>query len=324
VRRIILSAALTALMAVSVPASAQYSDNRAVFDRIDRLERDIQTMQSQMSRGGPSGSTVVTSPALGGGSAYTPSPPLSSGMSVQLDDRVTQLEELVRQLNGRVEEASYKAQQIARQLERMQADIDLRFKDLQTPAGQPAAIGAAPAPINGTTGAATPMPLTRNSAEGPGLAPGPQNLGAITDKDIKKAPPAPDLPKDPQSLYDQAYALIQKGDTNGAEDEFKAFLAKYPNHSLAANANYWLADIAYNRKDFKSAAGMFLGAYKKFPDSSKAPDMLYKTGASFARVDPPMKTEACTAFSVLFQKHTQMPEHVRRAATADKQKLGCK
>ena len=327
-RRIVLSVALAALMAVSVPANAQYSDNRAVYDRIDRLERDIQTMQSQLAHGG--GSTVVNSPAMGGGTTYAPPTPLSPGMTNMLDDRVTQLEEVVRQLNGRVEEAAYKAQQVSRQMERMQADIDLRFKDLQAQSA-PAIGAAAPgatqtsAPqVGGAPQLGAPMPLARNSAEGNGPAPGPQMLGAIPDKDLKKAPAVAESPKDPQALYDQAYALIQKGDTDSAEDLFKTFLTKFPNHALAANANFWLADIAYTRKDFKSAAGMFLNAYKKYPDTSKAPDMLYKTGASFARVDPPMKNEACTAFSMLFQKHPQMPEHVRRAATLDKQKLGCK
>lgn len=321
-RRLAASFALAGLVLVAQPAFAQY-ENRAMSDRLDRLERDLQMMQSQMARGGAGGSTVITSPALGGG-ATTPRPsgvgaPMPAGLATRLDERVDQLEDLVRQLTGRVEEANFKAQQVSKQLERLQADIDLRFKDLQGQQGQQGQSGAAqPAQLS--------MPAAGKSADEPGPAPGPQTLGTLSDKDLKKAAPAAAAPaappKDAQGLYDMAYDALQGGDYATAEKGFQDFMSKYGSHQLAGNAQYWLGDIAYVRKDFNTAAVTFLEGYKKFPKHSKAADMIYKAGSAFGQMGK--KKEACTAFGILFSEQPKMPDRVKRAATAEKQKYDCK
>ncbi len=326
-RRIALLPVLAMLVAFSVPASAQVSDNSELYTRIDRLEQSLQALQAQVAAGGVPSTTVVNSPALGGGttsSFSSPSPGNVSGnLAVQLTDRVDQLETQVQQITGKVEEATHKANEVSAQLQRLQADIDLRFKELQ--GGGAAAAAAAAA------GSAVPGGGAEGGGPAAGSAPGPQVLGTMAAQDLKKAEQqqaasaaaAPVQFKDPQAMYDDAYAKIQSGDYNGAQDRFKAFVAKYPTHQLAANAQFWIADIAYMQKDFRQSAAMFLEAYKKYPKNSKAADMLYKAGASFARLDPPRKTEACTAFKLLFEEHPSMPEHVRRAADADKKTLGC-
>ncbi|MDA8230258.1 MAG: tol-pal system protein YbgF [Magnetospirillum sp.] len=337
---------LTAALMLTTPVSAQTADTQALYDRIDRLERDVQTLEAQAGRGGAPATTVISSPALGGGVSTVPqssgSAPLPHGMAAQLDDRVDQLEDELRQLTGKVEEANYKAEQALKQLQRMQTDIDLRFKELQPggAAGTPAAAG--PAPSSGGAGAPVPLAgnatIGGNAASGEGVAPGPQVLGTLSSKDLKPSPAAaaaagapvltpppglkePEAPKTPKSMYEDAYKLAQKGDYAGAEEGFRAFLAKYPTNTLAGNAQYWLGDIAFARKDFRQAAGLFGEAYKKYPKSEKAPDMLYKLGASFANLD--MKREACRSFAILFSAHPDMPDRVRRAATAQKQKLAC-
>lgn len=324
-RRIVLSTAIAALIASAgvQPAAAQM-DNRALYDRIDRLERDLQTLQSGMARGG-SGPTVIRSPAAGGSSSYAPgtgdpAPALPPGMAARLDDRVDMLEEQIRQLTGKVEEANHRAQQAIKQLERLQADIDLRFRDLQG--------GAAPAAA--TPGAEPPKAnLGGNAAEGAGPAPGPQVLGAMPEKDLKKAlqqqpaaaATAPQ-PKDPQALYDLAYAAAQRGDYATAEKGFQDFLSRHGSHALAGNASYWLGDIAYAKKDFGTAAATFLEAYKQHGKHTKAPDMIFKAGSAFGQLGK--KKEACTAFAILFKEHPKMPDRVKRAATAEKEKYDCK
>ncbi|TNC97144.1 MAG: hypothetical protein FD119_1236 [Stygiobacter sp.] len=307
------------MTALAAPAMAQY-ENRAMSDRLDRLERDLQMMQAQAARGA-GGATVITSPALGGGGASAPRPqaqPLSPGMATRLDERVDQLEELVRQLTGRVEEANFKAAQVGRQMERLQADLDMRLKDLQ--AGQ----GPSSAPTPSAGGAQQlSMPAAKGS-DSPGPASGPQSLGTLSEKDLKKpAPAVPSAPpKDAQGLYDMAYDALQGGDYTTAEKGFQDFLAQHGNHQLAGNAQYWLGDIAYVRKDFNTSAVTFLEGYKKFPKHSKAADMIYKAGSAFGQMGK--KKEACTAFAILFNEQPKMPDRVKRAATAEKQKYDCK
>ena len=320
-RRLVLTAALACVTMSASPAFAQY-ENRALSDRLDRMERDLQMMQSQMARGS-GGPVVIQSPALGGGATTTRSAgegaTVSPGMASRLDDRINQLEDLVRQLTGRVEEATYKANQAQKQMERMQADIDLRFKDLQAQ-GQGAAAAPAPQPQS-----ALSMPAaggaTAKGADVPGPATGPQTLGTLSEKDMKRLAPAA-AAATPQSLYDGAFEALQGGDYATAERGFQDFLSKYSDNQLAANAQYWLGHIAYVRKDFSSSAALFLEGYKKYPKHSKAPDMIYKAGSAFGQMG---KTkEACTAFGILFSEQPKMSDSVRRAATAEKQKYNCK
>ncbi|CAA7618195.1 conserved exported hypothetical protein [Candidatus Terasakiella magnetica] len=334
-RRIVLTTALSAMMGASLlamPASAQ-SDTRALYDRLDRLERDLSVMQQQAARGG--GGTTIRSPAAGGSGAE-----VSGSIASRLDDRINELEDNARQLTGRIEEINFRNAQLQKQLDRMQTDLDLRFKELQdgtAPRAQaPSSTQSVSMPTPGATlpnGAPVLIPPKgvvpgSNAADGAGPAPGPQVLGSMPEKDLKKgqaqaATQAQATPKDPQAAYDEAYSLAQKGDFDGAEKSFQAFLKANPNHQLAGNAQYWLGDIAFSqRKDFAQSAKMFGEAYKKYPKHTKAPDMLYKLGASFAQLD--MKDQACRTFSLLFSEHPGMADRIKRAATGEKQRLGCK
>jgi len=327
--RVLIVAVLLAFSAVQ--AQAQNADVRGLYDRIDRLERDLQTLQSQLARGGTS-AVVVTSPA-----ANVANGKISAAASSAASDRLDSLEDQLRDLTGKVEEASHKATQAASKLDRFQADSELRFKDLsdQVHALQPPppaeaqsqatpdvpAASAAAAPATPAAGKKQTPP--NNSAENVGLAPGPQVLGTLSDKDLKKAgvAAAAAAPKDPKAAYDAAYALYQGNDFAGASDAFKAFLTKYPEHQLAPSATYWVGESFYAQKDYKSALTAFADGYKKFPNSTKAADLLFKMGQSFGQLN--MAKQACGSYKLLFEDHKDMPDRLRKAATADKAKLGC-
>lgn len=322
--RLLIVPAVAALLAVAAPAQAQF-ENRALYDRIERLERDLQMMQGQMARGG--GSTVINSPALGGGTSVVrpaDSSPMPAGLAVRLDERVDELENMVRQLTGKIEEATFKAQQASKTVERLQLDIDARFRDLQGNQQPSGGGSSSQMTMPGANGA--PQLTPPKGAESPGGAPGPQVLGTMPDKDMKKLAPPPQgaaaAPKDAQGQYDDAYAAAQRGDFVNAEKGFQDFLAKNPKHQLAGNASYWLGDIAFSRKDFDTAARTFLEAYKTYPKHSKAPDMIYKAGSAFGQQGK--KKEACVALAILFKDHPGMPDRVKRAAQAEKQKYECK
>lgn len=334
-RRLVLATAFCALMLGAAPNTAMaQADTRALYDRIERLERDLMTLQSQAARGGTT--TVVRS---NDGS-------VAGSMASRLEDRINELEDANRFLTGKIEEANFKSSQLAKQLERMQADLDLRFKDLEAARGassstaqpQSMSMPAASAPATTPSGAPVLIPPKgvkpgANSADNDGPAPGPQTLGSMPAGAMKKgeaessqqaakaAPPTP--PKDAQSAYEEAYGLLQKGDYDGAERGLQAFLKAHPNHQLAGNAQFWLGDIAFSqKKDFAASAKLFGEAYKKYPKHTKAPDMLYKLGASFGHLN--MKDQACRTYALLFAEHPDMADRIKRAAQGDKQRLGCK
>ena len=49
------------------------------------------------------------------------------------------------------------------------------------------------------------------------------------------------------------------------------FLEKHPQDDLASNAQYWLGETYYVRKNYQDAAFAFAEGYQRYPESRKAP-----------------------------------------------------
>jgi tol-pal system protein YbgF len=294
----------------SVPAAAQ--DARALLDRMERMERDMTTLQQQVYRGGGGGSsTVITSPALGGGvssgsgAAMAPLPPDAAG---RIEVRMSALEDQIRSLTGQVEEARFRNQQLKEQVDRMQADFDLRFKELQG-------------------GAATAAAQPNQPSEPPPAGPAKEGvLGSMPKKDLDKelagkpASTAELKGATPKEQYDYAYGLVMK-DRDAAEKALLAFVKAHPTDPLTGNAYYWLGETYFVKGDFKSAAVQFLDGYRKFPKSQKAAHNLLKLGMSLSRTDD-LKS-ACAAFGKLQQEYPDADATIKRALQTERQKAKC-
>lgn len=59
---------------------------------------------------------------------------------------------------------------------------------------------------------------------------------------------------------------------------FRGFIKQYPDSTYAANANYWLGQLLYNKSDFEPATQAFETVVKRFKDSNKRADSLVKLG----------------------------------------------
>ncbi|MTJ83396.1 MAG: tol-pal system protein YbgF [Telmatospirillum sp.] len=324
VMRAAFGLALAAGLFVQAPAWAQ-SDTRGLVDRLDRLERDLNTLQGQVYRSQGSGSNVITSPALGGngggsGSAPRPSGSLNGDAYNMLDDRLNQLESQIRDVTGQVEKANFAVGQLTTKLERMQADNDFRFKDLEAKlggggaAGAPAAVGAPPAGAPAAGGAPTPVtPPAAGSLQHP-AAGGAAPAAAATA-------PAALVGKTPQEQFDYAFGLLRNSDNAGATKAFQAFVAQHPQDPLAGNAMYWQAQISYSQGQYDQAAVTFLDAYRKYPKSAKAGESLLKVGLSMSNLGK--KKEACAALQRFSSEYPDAADNLRRQAAGEKQKLGC-
>jgi tol-pal system protein YbgF len=92
------------------------------------------------------------------------------------DPRITQLEELIRQLNGRVEELNFQILQMQDQMRKMQEDNEFRFQQLEgsAPAAAPASDqeGAIAQPAPGQDTAAAEAPGTQPQTSGALIPPG--------------------------------------------------------------------------------------------------------------------------------------------------------
>jgi tol-pal system protein YbgF len=82
-------------------------------------------------------------------------------------------------------------------------------------------------------------------------------------------------------LYRDAYETFQKGHLEEARKKFETFLKQYPSTELSGNAQFWIGEIYYQKKDFEKAILEYEKAITKYPKMSKVPAALFKQARAF-------------------------------------------
>ena len=214
------------------------------------------------------------------------------GDTVYVEDRLNQLQQTITMLTGQVEQLQYRNQQLQQQLERMQADHEFRLEQIE----------------KGRGGA--PRPPSPPPSAGPAPTPPPAHAAA---------PPAGGAQG--EQLYHDAFKLLQDGDYPGAERAFKNFVQRNPQHALAGNAQYWLGETYYARRDYQNAMVSFAEGYKVYKTSPKGPDNLLKLGITLAVLNK--KQEACAVFARFNQDYPRATDLQKRRIDQERQKNAC-
>jgi tol-pal system protein YbgF len=84
--------------------------------------------------------------------------------------------------------------------------------------------------------------------------------------------------RDASERYHAAVGLLRAGRHDDAIAAFRKFVRENPKHGFADNAQYWLGEAYYDRKDYTRALAEFRAAVDKFPRGNKVPDALLKVG----------------------------------------------
>jgi tol-pal system protein YbgF len=210
---------------------------------------------------------------------------------VYSEDRLNQLQQSITMLTGQLEQQQYRNQQLQQQMEKMQADYEYRLEQMEKGGGRP---GGAPPPRPNTQAAAPPPPPPSGAT--------PPGAGA-------------------DQLYNDAFKKLQDGDYGGAERGFKAFLQSNPKHTLAGNAQYWLGETYYARRDYQNAMTAFAEGYKVYRGSPKGPDNLLKLGVTLAVLG--RKPDACAVFAKFNQDYPRATDLQKRRVEQERQKNGC-
>lgn len=331
IRRFALCAVLAAaaVWTVPAPARAQSQDLRPLIDRMDRLQRDMDVMQRNLARGsGGSGSVQPVSPPppqqMAPGAGSVP----SSGFVEQTDVRLSALEGQIRDLTGRIEETLNRVAIVQQRLDKLVGDIDFRLGQIEK-GGAPAADAAAPA------AAAAPNPPSAAPIVRPGearlqLVPGgpptaPQAAQAGGGAPAAAANVA--LPAGPPEMqYEFAYGLYQqavqdRGDFGRAESALRGFVSTNGGHRLAGDAQYWLGETFYARRDWTNASAAFAEQFRRFPQNAKAPDSLLRLGQSLGQLN--RKADACGTLAELDRRYPAASQSIKIAAQRERTRLTC-
>ena len=81
-----------------------------------------------------------------------------------------------------------------------------------------------------------------------------------------------------EAIFEGALADYNRGNIESARDLFLDYLALYPTHSRAAEAQLFLAETYFSAAEYEEAAKQFGEVYKKYPLSMQAPDALFRQG----------------------------------------------
>jgi tol-pal system protein YbgF len=285
-RLLIILLSVTMLLG-SIPAvRAQDSgDIGALNDRLNRIERDLNALERQVYGGGGV-------PAAAG----TAAPAASGPAALQTEDRLSDLETKIRDLDGQIQVINHSIGQLNDRINALASDVDMRLTALE----------------HGRVAGENPPPAQ------PGPTPAqPDAVSAQTNG----APATGATATTPAEQYQNAFALLRRADYPGAEQALRAFIAQHPKDPLAGNAQYWLGETYYVRRNWKDAAIAFAEGYQKYPRNSKAPDDLLKLAMSLGNMG--QKADACTALRHLDHDFPRMPANVRGPAASEKQHLGC-
>jgi tol-pal system protein YbgF len=115
-------------------------------------------------------------------------------------------------------------------------------------------------------------------------------------------------------LYKDAYESFYKGDLEGARRKFEAFLKQYPNTELSDNAQFWIGETYFLRKDYEKAILEYEKTIVKYPEGDKIPSALFKQALAFLELGE--KTNARSLLKRVIERYPHSDQ-----AEAAKKKL---
>jgi tol-pal system protein YbgF len=77
----------------------------------------------------------------------------------------------------------------------------------------------------------------------------------------------------------------QRGSLNTAQRAFTQFLQEFPSHALAADAQFFMADILVQQDRAEDALAGFLQVQTLYPTAARVPDALYRAAVLQREMD---------------------------------------
>jgi tol-pal system protein YbgF len=159
----------------------------------------------------------------------------------------------------------------------------------------------------------------------PGLAGDTRPLGSTPSSgpppSVAAAPPVGGGGGGPDQLYNESLSAMREGDMARAERGFRDFVARNPKHPLAGNAQYWLGETYYVRKDYPNAATAYAAGFRNYRTASVGPDNLLKLGMSLQASGK--SSDACVVYGQFNQVYPQASDALKRRVLAERQRSRC-
>ncbi len=226
--RYVLALCLASALSGPVQAQANPEELASVRAELAKLNGQIQSLRFELAQPVPEGQVVVdTAPAV-----------------LRLD----RLEEELRRVTGRVEQLSFRIEQIVADGTRRIGDLEFRLVELE--GGDVSTLGET-STLGGAAVATTPVTVATEEV-----------ALAVSEK----------------SDFDGAMAALNEDDQFTAIQKFGKFLADYPGGPLSAQAMFHLGEAQAGLGRSKEAARSYLDSFTVQPEGPLAALALTKVG----------------------------------------------
>ncbi|MBE6444747.1 MAG: tol-pal system protein YbgF [Alphaproteobacteria bacterium] len=270
------------VMSFTIEAKAQ----TALHMELEQLREDVVVLQRQLYREQQNG--------------------ISPASAQDVAVKITQFDEDLRKAVGKIDEMEYKIKMLNERMDVMNKDFDIRFKMIE---------GSSLENLRGANQNAEPKLHDAPVAKG---AP-----ASIVGASISKGDDLPAIKtKSADDLYKEAMDNISAQKYDDAANLFTFLMTKFPEHKLAGNAQYWLGEAYYGKKDYAKAAVAFGKGLEKYKNGNKGADSLLKLGMSMRELGK--KEEACTAFKTLPDEFANASDELKTKAADFAKALECK
>ena len=301
------------------------ADNHNIYEILEKLQNDIKTLEKAVYSGSLQLKNQSTSD-------------LSFNSNNNSEDvltrhllKLSEIENQFQQLTNKFEEINFKLDKLSNRVSKVQADNQIRFKDLESISSS-----------DESTNKVTQKIKSNEDLILPGSSQ-PQDLGSISYKDnttneasqqtqsidttatvVTEIFQAEEtiLPNEaPDKQYEFATSFLKVGDYSTAERAFREFVNTNPEHDLAGNAQYWYAETFRIRQLYTDAASAYLEGYQRYPKGEKAPINLLKLGVSMVQIGE--KDQGCKMINGVERQYPKANQSVIQKAKYESQKFEC-
>lgn len=265
------------------------------------------------------------------------------------DTRVTELQQQVRELTGKMEELNFMVLQMQEQIRQLQTGASASTsQSVQSTQAVPS--HGSKSEIETRQGGVA-EPSTRGSFSSGEVASNndektidpqeaPKDLGSIkfdkngnvlsgsVNTDGGQTPPqtittTAEVPQTASSkeLYDMGYKNILSGDYRTAEAVFRAFQERYPADPQIADASFWLGESLFGQKRYREAAQVYIDVQRNYKDTPRGPENLLKLGMSMSRLDE--QKVACATFSEVTKRYKTVDPAVLKRVKDEQSRNKC-
>jgi tol-pal system protein YbgF len=109
----------------------------------------------------------------------------------------------------------------------------------------------------------------------------------------------------PRELYSQAYADFARGNYDLAIQGFTEYMKHYPDTDFTDNAQYWIGECLYGKKEYAEAIDAWNTLFRDYPSSDKVPDGRVKKGMALERLG--RRSQALVEYRYVVDRYPTSP-----------------